>query len=165
MAALEEKDPAVRKRHLALGLARCMEAGLTTVQTNDAKAWDAYRELEDEGNLHIRVMLTIENSEIGTKGVPKAGNPSNRRPLSPGESLREEPAESLLSCHRAKIFSDGSLGAETAAMREPYVDSDNHGVMIHSLHALTKQISTAREHGYRSEIHAIGKFNAILTLI
>ena len=36
----------------------------------------------------------------------------------------------LLSCDRAKIWTDGGLGAKTAAMLEPYADDkENMGVM------------------------------------
>jgi predicted amidohydrolase YtcJ len=56
-----------------------------------------------------------------------------------------------------KIFSDGSLGAETAALRvdgsEPPVST---GVLVHNDAGLRSMIQEARERGFRVEIHAIG---------
>ncbi|ETL80115.1 hypothetical protein L917_19362 [Phytophthora nicotianae] len=55
-----------------------------------------------------------------------------------------------------KIFSDGSLGAETAALRAPYKGTSNKGILMNSDEDLVKKISDANEAGYRVEIHAIG---------
>ena len=40
----------------------------------------------------------------------------------------------MLSCDRVKMFTDGALGSDTAALSLPYVCShnDNKGVLIHS---------------------------------
>jgi len=62
----------------------------------------------------------------------------------------------LLTCQRVKLFSDGSLGAETAALRTPYVGTDNRGVLIHPLDELTEKVRTAHQQGYQLEVHAIG---------
>jgi len=175
-AVIKEKDPLVRRRHVERGLQKCLEAGLTTVHTNDANCCDIYRQLDQEGKLPIRVMITVGNSEIANTPTTVSSNihifPAGYR----SESC-------LLSCHRAKIFSDGSLGAETAALRYAYNhdgddeistttngtntdtkinnnnnnnNNNNRGVMIHTPQELTRQISKARTMGYRSEIHAIG---------
>lgn len=69
--------------------------------------------------------------------------------------------DSRLTIERLKIFSDGSLGAETAAMR--LIDDDSagqsaahEGVLVHERLAMQEMISSAKNNGYRLEIHAIG---------
>lgn len=88
--------------------------------------------------------VTPEQSEILGHGE------SSSMPL-PGTQDR------MLNCHRVKLFADGSLGAETAALREPYRDTGtNVGLLIETNDELMKKIQVATEAGYRVEIHAIG---------
>lgn len=61
-----------------------------------------------------------------------------------------------------KIFSDGSLGAETAALRlerdSSAAESErtHKGVLMHKAEAMRCMIAVARSNGYRLEVHAIG---------
>lgn len=64
--------------------------------------------------------------------------------------------EDLLHCTRVKLFSDGSLGAETAALREPYIGTDNRGVLIMSVEEMTDKVRLAHNEGFILETHAIG---------
>lgn len=67
---------------------------------------------------------------------------------------------------RLKIFSDGSLGAATAALRIPSSGGDDDkgeadeiahkGLLIHNADSLAEMIHVASSHNYRLEIHAIG---------
>lgn len=66
---------------------------------------------------------------------------------------------------RVKIFSDGSLGAETAALRiiddtrgggGADAELSHHGVLIHGADEMSSMIALAKRKGYRLEIHAIG---------
>lgn len=85
---------------------------------------------------------------------------------------------SRLLMERVKIFSDGSLGAETAALRvfpKPSASSgadsasvstscdasagfksNEKGVLVHEKSALTSMLADAYRAGYRVEVHAIG---------
>ena len=54
----------------------------------------------------------------------------------------------------AQIFGDGSLGAETAALRSK--GGGMTGVLIHEETDLHKMISDSKSKGFRVEIHAIG---------
>lgn len=58
----------------------------------------------------------------------------------------------LLSCGRVKLFSDGSLGAETAALRRPYVGTDNTGVFIHQAPDLLAKVQEAHRRGFQLEV-------------
>ena len=56
-----------------------------------------------------------------------------------------------------KIFADGSLGAQTALMKKPYLRRKNHfGVETTTLAELTEQVGRASRNGLACAIHAIG---------
>ncbi|CAH0487558.1 unnamed protein product [Peronospora farinosa] len=129
----------VRVKYYKNALKKCVSSGLTAVHTNDEEAWSVYSKLQEEEGLPVRVYLTPSIHELGKTTIPKAGD-----------------CDRLISCHRIKIFSDGSLGAETAALRAPYKGTDNRGILMNSDEELVTKISKANNAGYRVEIHAIG---------
>ncbi len=55
-----------------------------------------------------------------------------------------------------KIFSDGSLGARTAALHEPYADADTRGDLLVQSHELASEVAACAEQGIACAIHAIG---------
>jgi predicted amidohydrolase YtcJ len=56
-----------------------------------------------------------------------------------------------------KIFTDGSLGARTAALEAPYSDDPrNQGVAIYSQQELDEIVLEAHRSGFQTAIHAIG---------
>lgn len=85
------------------GLQLCVESGITSVQSNDELCYEAYQEIIKSAELPMRVFLTPVYHEL--------------------ENIKQEygsPQRSLNSrfnIDRFKIFSDGSLGAETAAIK------------------------------------------------
>ena len=146
---IAETDEAVRKAYFRNALGRCVRAGLTAVQTNDANAWAIYQELAAKSELPLRVFLTLNHEEMVA---------NDRRPVPASV------ASPLLSCPRIKLYADGSLGAETAALRQPYVGTANRGVLIHPPEALTAKIRSAHEAGFQLEVHAIGDW-ALATVL
>jgi predicted amidohydrolase YtcJ len=77
------------------------------------------------------------------------------------------PLLSFTLVERVKIFSDGSLGAGTAALRTKansnVFDADGTqandnftGIFIHKNSDLVRQMTEAKERGFRLEVHAIG---------
>ncbi len=54
-----------------------------------------------------------------------------------------------------KLFGDGSLGSQTAAMFEPYANS-SLGILRHSREEILTYMQDAAEHGFATSIHAIG---------
>ncbi|HPV14728.1 MAG TPA: amidohydrolase [Candidatus Cloacimonadota bacterium] len=65
----------------------------------------------------------------------------------------------------AKLFADGALGSQTAAMFEPYSNSDgNTGILRHSEAELDEIVSKAAKAGISSTVHAIGD-KALYTVI
>jgi len=56
-----------------------------------------------------------------------------------------------------KILTDGSLGARTAALKQPYRDApDTKGMLLYSRKRLKKFVEKAHEAGLQLAIHAIG---------
>eukprot|EP00644_Phytophthora_capsici_P006352 jgi/Phyca11/12067/fgenesh1_pm.PHYCAscaffold_94_\ len=116
----------LRVKYFKNALEGCVRSGLTSVHSNDEDAWRVYSKLQEEGGLPVRVFLTPSIYELGKPTTPKAGA-----------------RDGLVSCHRMKIFSDGSLERNT-------------GILMNSDEELVKKISDANDAGYRVEIHAIG---------
>lgn len=55
-----------------------------------------------------------------------------------------------------KIFSDGSLGARTAALHEPYADAETTGDLLVNREALYRQLAFCAAHDIACAVHAIG---------
>ncbi|MHA2253028.1 MAG: amidohydrolase, partial [Candidatus Kariarchaeaceae archaeon] len=140
-------DKEKRKKIFELGLKQCLSVGLTGVQTNDADAWEIYQELNEEGKLPIRVSLTPPHRELDSGNLPLPRSRIGK-----------------LSCDRVKLFVDGSLGAHTAALREPYSDTKIQGISIYSQDQINEKVKFAKEKGYRLEVHAIGDLAADITI-
>ena len=80
-----------------------------------------------------------------------------------------EAAERLLSCGfitgfgsdktiigPAKIFADGAMGGQTAAIKEPYIGTENNGILYYEQNELDNMVTHLNENGYQIAIHAIG---------
>lgn len=180
VAAIGEKTDEQKQKFIVEGLRLCLRKGLSAVHTNDEMSLHVYQALMRSGALPLRVFLTPNLSDLtkapgegGVAGVPpfrhhglKISAPQVRAvaEAAEGSSLNEEAnigtAESRLVVERVKIFSDGSLGAETAAIRNIEAAGDMEaqysGVLIHSSSDLESSIRLAKTNGYRLEIHAIG---------
>ncbi|KAF0696915.1 Aste57867_12361 [Aphanomyces stellatus] len=137
---LEQSDD-IRTKYLQIGLQTALEFGLTAVHTNDAHCLPLYRQLQAKGELPIRVYMTPDQHELEDATTGALGPP-----------IKDE----LITVDRVKLFGDGSLGAETAALRAPYRDSTNTGVLMETDAEMARKIHVANAAGYRVEIHAIG---------
>lgn len=154
----DRDDPLERQKELLLtGLQECVQRGITSVQSNDGKVigqiskpWQAYSALADEGKLPCRVFLTVPWTAIGEPETPPAPT---------------QHASGLLSLDRVKLWTDGGLGASTAAMLEPYSDDkDNVGILQMSPELIDEAMGKAKAAGFRVEAHAIGDRAATVLL-
>ncbi len=125
--------------------------GITSVQTNDlliggpdaSFVEEAYREYAND-NPTVRIYHQICFTNLKTfkqriaEGYDKSSNDFNRYgPL--------------------KLFTDGSLGARTAYMRQPYHDDQSTvGILTMSQKEIDDYVSTAQNHNVQVAIHAIG---------
>lgn len=79
--------------------------------------------------------------------------------------LRTGFGDEMLRFGAVKLFSDGSLGARTAALAEGYSDApDCTGELIHAPAELTARVRRIREAGFQVCIHAIGDRALAVTL-
>ncbi len=120
-----------------------LQYGLTTVHSMETLSqWNALRSLEEEGKLKIRAHQSIQGYEL-EKAVQLG--------LSPGFG-----SDRLWIGH-IKLYADGSLGAGTALLYEPYSDENsNSGLAVLPLEGLKESIELAYEKGFAVAIHAIG---------
>ena len=63
---------------------------------------------------------------------------------------------SLVRAVGIKIFSDGSLGARTAALHAPYADAETRGELLIEASELAAEITACAEQGIECAVHAIG---------
>lgn len=105
-------------------------------------AWEFFRSLHEDGNLGFRVHYYFPSDRLD--------NLIERRVIS-------GMGDQTLRVGGIKVFTDGSLGAQSALMKRPYRGSKNNfGVEVSPLAVLTKIIDKASRHGLACAIHAIG---------
>ncbi|MCI7224278.1 amidohydrolase [Fusobacterium sp.] len=141
------KDLNLQKKIISEVLANMSSKGITTIHTYAAKIWqynediNIYKAFEKEGKLPVRVTVCID--ELFTPEIITE------------DELNDPYRKTKLGAY--KIFSDGSMGSRSAALREPYNDEPNNkGFMIYTQDELNEQISIAYERGLQPAIHAIG---------
>lgn len=149
------KDIEVQKRIMQDVLNDMSSKGITTIHTYAAKIWqynediNIYKNFEKEGKLPLRVTVCIDElfePEILTK--EKLNNPYRKVQLG-----------------AYKIFSDGSMGSRSAALKKPYSDDpENSGFILFTQEELNNKILTGYEHGLQPAIHAIGDRALDMTL-
>ena len=113
----KKKSRSLKMKVIKEGLLVCAKAGLTCVHTNDELCYDIYKELDEKNELPIRVFLTPNIQDMylpATEGGVLEVKPQN--PLT--DTNTSSSKISMLKVDRLKIFCDGSLGAETAAIRK-----------------------------------------------
>ena len=149
------KDIEVQKKIMQDVLNDMSSKGITTIHTYAAKIWQynedisIYKNFEKEEKLPLRVTVCIDElfePEILTK--EKLNNPYRKVQLG-----------------AYKIFSDGSMGSRSAALKKPYSDDpQNSGFMLFTQEELNNKILTGYEHGLQPAIHAIGDRALDMTL-
>ena len=120
-----------------------LASGLTRIHTYESLAeWDTFRTLEKEGKLKLRVHHLLQQGEL--EEVLERG-------LHPGYGTDQ------LWVGQIKHFADGSLGANTALLFEPYCDDpDNCGLPFTDAEPLKERVALCHQHGFSVAIHAIG---------
>jgi predicted amidohydrolase YtcJ len=128
-------------------LAACnvaLRTGITSVQTllDTPDQMAAYARLRRKGKLPIRIC-----------GMPPYGAAAALHAHGVNSTFGDE----WLRFGAAKLFSDGSLGARTAWLREPYADdASTRGIRIYDPEDLKAKALDAQSKGFQLAIHAIG---------
>ena len=118
--------------------------GVTSIQDAqvDGRMLKAYRLLNDTSRLNIRASLMLSTEyldDLAALGLG-TGFGNDRLQLGP-----------------LKVFSDGSIGAGTAALTEPYLDNAGEvGLLIWDRKELEEIVLKAHENDIQLAIHAIG---------
>lgn len=146
------EDPALKKEILVRVLKSMAARGVTSIHTFAAHIWNYYEDLEtyqmlqEEGLLPIRVQVSLD-----TFFQPSP------------EEKRQDPRERVRS-GAYKIFTDGSLGSRSAALREEYSDDPgNYGVMPDP-EELREKLEECLVRNLQPAIHAIGDKALDITL-
>ena len=124
--------------------------GVTSCQTDDySTPWrlvnEAYRELEESGELTVRVYEQSLCSDVeALREFVEAGNVTgvgtDRFKIGP-----------------LKLLGDGSLGSRTAFLSRPYADDPSTcGLPVFTQELLDEMIGYANAHGMQIAVHAIG---------
>ncbi|MBI2763445.1 MAG: amidohydrolase [Chloroflexi bacterium] len=112
----------------------------------DLIALDAYARLADAGELPLRVHASIR---------PESLDRAIERGLRSGALLGEDP-NGRARIGWLKLFADGTLGSQTAALLQPREGSTDVGVFRQGPEELATFVRRAAEAGIASQIHAIG---------
>jgi predicted amidohydrolase YtcJ len=123
---------------------KAVEEGLTGVHwiVDSAEELRLIQKLCKEGRLPLRVYL----------GIP-AKLLDNAAEL----GLTTGFGNDMLKLGFIKVFADGSLGARTAALKEPYSDKpETSGMLLLSQRKLNKLVLKAHRAGWQVAVHAIG---------
>ena len=128
-------------------------AGITGVETdnflslpgrNSERIMKAYRELEEEGLLTLRIR---EQASFTAYDHMKEFIDKGYRTGDGGEYYTIGPV---------KLYEDGSLGARTALMNSPYLGTDTYGTAVHDQADTDRLVDYAYKNDMQILIHAIG---------
>lgn len=138
---LESK--AAKKNAVEMACREMNKYGLTGVHPIQGKHcdlfeyMDVYQDLADEGRLTTRVYLGFDEL--------------------PGCSIRTGLGNEMVKYGFFKIYTDGSMGARSAFLTEPYADDPSQiGVTNYSQEELDKRIKEAYDRDIQVGIHVIG---------
>jgi len=127
-----------------LACRKAVQHGLTTVHwiIENPRELRVVQRLRAEGKLPLRVYIFIPERYLDQ--LVELG-------------LQTGFGDSTVKIGAIKILADGSLGARTAALHEPYSDDPNtRGVLLYSQSELNKFAVKAHKAGFQLAIHAIG---------
>ena len=118
------------------------KVGLVGVHDFDGfDCWDALMACYQNNSLGLRVRKSIPLVNLET--FIESG-------------LRTNFGDDKLNIGCVKLFADGALGPQTAAMISPYEGSDDHGVLLLSEKEIVKIGEFATHNGIALSVHAIG---------
>lgn len=147
-------DKAALKKMIKLACSALNSYGITSSQTDDYCVFrqipyetvnEAYRELEEAGELTVRVYEQCNFTELDEL----------RRFVEEGNMTGKD--SELFKIGPLKLLGDGSLGSRTAHLSVPYIgDEINKGFSLFSKEQFNSLCSYANEKGMQIAVHAIG---------
>lgn len=142
------------RRAVLLAMQTMARQGITSASdanTGQGPSIDAalqmYRAAAESGELAGRITLM--------PGITYVAPPHSDEAHQPGEfDAGSNPR--MLQIGATKIFSDGALTTRTAALREPYLESESRGILLWEPEVLESMIWRAHDAGWQIGTHAIG---------
>lgn len=155
LLSIEHKDTSVEncKTELLYGMQAAADSGLTCVYTDDFGTGGysmhtviaAYRQLEQEGCMPVRIVQQCSLPD----------NESLEQFLTAGYAYGQ--GSDMYTLGPRKLFSDGSLGAHTAYLQEPYKDMPStRGIPIYTQEEINTLYAESHAAGMPCITHAIG---------
>jgi predicted amidohydrolase YtcJ len=132
------------RRAVSLAMKRAIRAGLTAVHCviDEPQHVRVLQDMKRADELKLRIYLLIPDKWLAS---------AETMGLSTGFG------NDVLRIQGVKIFTDGSLGAQTAALEEPYSDApETSGVLIHRQDELDALVESVARQGLQATVHAIG---------
>jgi predicted amidohydrolase YtcJ len=135
--------PAVIERNLPRVARTVHRLGITAIHDIvSVGSWQAYQRAHRSGRLHLRVRAMLPSGTAAS--FAQAG-------------MLPRLGDDWLRIGAVKVFSDGSLGASTAALSAPYHGSkDERGMLVHPPSELRTILESAHRAGLQTATHAIG---------
>lgn len=140
---IDKGDPVLTRHLVQNTLQELLQAGITTIHNIEGReALKLFQQLREEEALGVRVQMILPRHmlpELQTLGL-QAGF-----------------GDDILRLAGIKIFADGTLGSQTAAMLESFEGNPtNRGILAIPEADMMEAVSTAAELGLSIAIHAIG---------
>lgn len=135
-------DPRASRILLEQALVQLQSRGITTIHDIEGDlSLNIFRQLRDEGKLGVRVQMLLPRQmlpQLSTLDINNTGN-------------------DLLRISGIKIFADGTLGSQTAAMLESFEGNpENRGILALPEQEMMDTVRIATEQDLMIAIHAIG---------
>lgn len=128
--------------HLASAVRRMHRLGITSIHdVVDLRGWQAYQRAHRAGRLDIRV-AAMPRFDLLLHLL--------------GAGIMTGLGDAWLRLGAVKFFADGSLGARTAFLREPYADGADRGRPLHSPEEMRTLIAQTHGGGLQTATHAVG---------
>jgi len=117
--------------------------GFTGVHDFDrSRCFSALQLLQEQARLKLRVLKQIYLDDF---------------PGAAAQGLRTNSGSDFLKIGGVKIFADGALGPQTAALLAPYQgQGDNRGMLLYSSEELSERCLQVVDQGFSLAVHAIG---------
>jgi len=131
---------------LVAALDRMNAHGLTGVHDAgvDLEEWELYKRFADRGDLTARIYAMIGGVDNTFEALSEGG---------PIESY----ADDRLALRSVKLYADGALGSQGAALLKEYSDDPgNRGLLFETEDEMTEKILKAASKNYQTNVHAIG---------
>ena len=141
-SVIPEPDVSTRETAILEAQNALLRYGITAV--HDFDPWSVYETLDD---LHIKGKLSLRV----TKGIPESFLDSAIE-----KKLKSGSGNDWIKIGWLKLFSDGALGPQTAALISPYENSQSLGMLFLSREDVTSYGEKSLPSGIGLAVHAIG---------